>query len=85
MLIANGEVFDANGNDISESHAAKMEREWPDTHITLGRIREDDETESEYEANSENESEGWFSWYQCQGCGSRLGGNRYYATAWIGE
>ena len=29
-----------------------------------------------------DESEGWFAWSSCDGCGSRLGGDRHYATAW---
>lgn len=85
MLLANGEVFDSDHHDITDSHSRDMELEWPNTEITLGRIREDDETEEEFEANSELELEGWFSWQPCQGCGSHLGGYRYYATAWIGE
>ncbi len=85
MLLANGEVFDSEGNDISDAHAMEIQREWPNTEITLGRLREDDETEEEYEESQEAENEGWFSWSPCEGCGSHLGGTRYYATAWIGE
>ncbi len=85
MLLANGEVFDSEGNDISDSHAREIEREWPGIEITLGRVQEWDESDEDFEAGQEYESEGWFSWYRCQGCGSRLGGQRYYATAWVRE
>ncbi len=30
----------------------------------------------------EDTAEGWFSWSSCEGCGSGLGGDRHYATAW---
>ncbi|AVD99207.1 hypothetical protein SEA_BILLNYE_248 [Streptomyces phage BillNye] len=83
FLIANGEVTDSEGNDISETHAAEMQAIWGDSEITLGRVKEGDETEEEFQANDEIESEGWFSWRECQGCGSRLGGTRYYATVWL--
>ena len=30
-----------------------------------------------------DEPESWFSWGQCQGCESRLGGDREHATVWL--
>ena len=65
MLLANGEVFDAEGNDLAEAHSVAMTRLWPTEHITLG-----------------GEVLG-FSMDDCDGCGSRLGGDRYTATAWV--
>jgi hypothetical protein len=83
MFLANGEVTDSEGNDITHDHALEIEREWPGFEITLGRLQREDETDEEFQANTEIESEGWFSWYHCQGCGSRLGGQRYFATTWV--
>ena len=60
----------ANGEGPEDVAEALAER-WPDETITLGRIgREDD-------------SEAFFSWQDCDGCGSKLGGDRYYATGWV--
>ena len=155
MLLANGEVSDGEGNDITDAHAAKIEAVWGDTEITLGRITpqqfvvientpgylpEDDDpfVTDDYSAaveylneraaeyaddpdgnyrveyglassgnyaavlvhddgkshdlgrwiavenyDDDDESEPWFSWSQCDGCHSNLGGDREYATAWI--
>ena len=156
MLLANGEVSDADGNDITDRHAAAMHAVWGDTEITLGRltpqrfvvientpgylpdngdhyVTEDyseavaylNELAAEYEEdpdvayqvdygcassanlaavfvsepyrqhdlgrwiaieldeNDDDDDEPWFSWSQCDGCHSNLGGDREYATAWI--
>jgi hypothetical protein len=88
-LLANGEVFDGDGNDVTKEHAAAMDREWPDTEITLGRMHSDECLRfSDYCEHTDSDRDGpepWFSWAQCQGCGSTLGGDREYATAWIRE
>ena len=154
MLLANGEVSDGVGNDITAAHAAKMRALWCDAVITLGRITpqqfvvventpgylpDDDypfvtddysaaveylnERAAEYaddpDGNYEvtygcasggnyaavmvhdrdkmhdlgrwiaienyeaDDEEPFFSWSECDGCGSNLGGDREYATAWI--
>jgi len=44
--------------------------------------------EAELEAGCQSDDvidEGGFSWSQCAGCGSHLGGNRYAAHGFIGE
>ena len=69
MLLANGEVLDGNGDDITEAHSVKMARLFDDEEITLGSL--------------DGEEELGFSWHGCDGCGSTLGGDRYAATAWI--
>jgi len=75
MLLANGEVFDAHGDDITAQHAAKIDAIWGDTELTLGHV----------DAEEESDAEPWFSWQPCDGCGSTLGGDREYATAWTEE
>lgn len=76
MLLANGDVIDGDGNDITTEHGAKMDEQWPDTEITLGCADPDCDDDGE---------ECGFSWQPCDGCDSRLGGDRYHATAWINE
>lgn len=59
----------ANGegpDDVAEALAKR----WPVGTITLGRITDPDDPE------------GFFSSSPCDGCGSTLGGDRYYATGW---
>ena len=59
----------ANGegpDDVAERLAAN----WPVGTITLGRSGDTDD------------SEPWFSWQECDGCGSTLGGDRHAATGW---
>jgi hypothetical protein len=55
--------------------AARIDREWPSAdgwHLTTGSEEDDD-----------GESDGvGFSWSPCDACGSRLGGDRHYATAY---
>jgi len=88
MLLANGEVFDSEGNDIAAEHANLMVAVWGEKFdITLGSL------ECEYcgadarEAARNNDTEiedcePWFSWQSCDGCGSHLGGDREHAVAW---
>jgi hypothetical protein len=74
--LANGEVEDGMGHFITAEHAAKMHAVWGESFdISLGRLSDPGEEERE-------ESESWFSWQPCDGCGSHLGGDREYATAW---
>lgn len=84
-LLANGEVFDSEGNNIATEHAAAIEREWPDTEITLGRMHTEEclRFSDCCEHTDGPEPEPWFSWSPCEACGSTLGGDREYATAWI--
>ena len=71
FLIANGETdpdFDV------DAWAAKVERNWPSAegwHLGLGWFENPDAEETEH----------WFSWSPCEGCGSSLGGDRYWAHA----
>lgn len=92
-LLANGEVTDGNGDDVSLAHGQDIDVLWGNTEITLGHLHkgedcpdchcsEDPEQTCE---DFDNECEhGWFSWSACDGCGSNLGGTRSYATAWEG-
>lgn len=59
FYLANGEVTDGEGNDITAAHGAAIASVWGDA-----------------------ERDPWFSWSSCDGCGSTLGGDREYATAW---
>jgi hypothetical protein len=68
-LLANGEVIDAEGTEITGAHSTAMARLWPTEEITLGSLDGEDEL--------------GFSWQDCDGCGSSLGGDRYAATAWV--
>jgi len=78
IMIANGEG--------SDEHVIEMDKQWPPDdgwHLSLGSL------DCEYcgsEAREENpeleDCEPWFSWNACHGCGSRLGGDRWHASAW---
>lgn len=72
-LLANGEVTDSDGEDITEAHAALVNDQWYLTEITLGNVNEDPD---DYDVET------WFSVQPCDMCGSVLGGDRQYATAW---
>lgn len=65
LLIANGECTDSDGNDIAERVAEAQTAIWGDA---AGRIvlTLDDEP--------------FFSWSDCGGCGSTLGGDRMKAV-----
>jgi hypothetical protein len=75
--LANGEVEDGMGHFITAEHAARMHAVWgEDFDISLGALgKQDEEDEDGF-------IEPWFSWQPCDGCGSALGGDREYATAW---
>lgn len=78
FLLANGEVQDGEGNDITQEHAHKVRMLWSDTEITLGSL------ECRYCPTEENgDCESWFSYLPCNCCGSSLGGDRSHATAWV--
>mgnify|MGYP001551418455 CR=1 FL=1 len=66
QLLANGEVFDGNGNDISAEQRARIAAQWPEHQLVL---------------NCEDDCEGWFSWSSCEGCDGRFGGDRHPAVA----
>jgi hypothetical protein len=67
MFVANGEVFDGSGNDITIDHAERMREQWGDKliHMVL---------------SCPEGCEGWFSMSDCDGCGSPLGGERHPAA-----
>lgn len=83
-FLANGTTGDSPDAKDDAEHAADMAREWGvGTEITLGRMRELDESEEDFETDAEDGHHDGFSWHPCQGCGSTLGGDRYAATAWF--
>lgn len=63
MLLANGEISEESDHS-AEEHAALMDRGWPSDEWELAIACPED-------------CEGSFSWRDCQGCGSRLGGDRH--------
>src|SRR6478735_3713363 len=92
MLHANGEIGDLGelpswmdrdapgahlynwpGDDQDENaaqrHAALMDKQWP-------------HDEWDVSMNCPEECDGWFSSSPCEGCGTRLGGDRHPAVAW---
>ncbi len=85
QILANGDLGGAEEDRTTEEVVADMVEVWGDLlgQITLGRTQEEDETEEEYENSTQSEDEGWFSMSSCEGCGSGLGGDRFYATAWL--
>ena len=54
-------LYIANG-DATDEHAARVDSNWPDGGLVLACAED---------------CEGWFSWSECDCCGSRLGGNRH--------
>lgn len=85
MVLANGPQQGENYADDLRA-AEGLAHNWPGWDITLGALDEECEhCKSWRESGEEGDNpcdEGWFSWSSCQGCGSRLGGQRYHATAW---
>jgi hypothetical protein len=63
--------------DAAVQHAAHIAIKWAfGTTFTSGCANESCE-----DCRSEN-PEPWFSWAECEECGSPLGGDREHATAW---
>ena len=66
MLVANDDVTDGDGNDITAEHAAKVI-----AYLGIPRVLT-------YLAPAcDEDCEGHFSWSQCESCGSWLGGDRH--------
>jgi hypothetical protein len=69
MILANGEL--GQGDEAAErEHGARMAEQWPDPWVLVLDINDDD---------------AHFSWQDCDGCGSRLGGDRLDASAYERE
>jgi hypothetical protein len=84
--LANGEVSDPDtGENIATAHAAKIAAIWGDAFdITLGSLPcEHCGSKARETGDDVQDCEPWFSWHDCDGCGSTLGGDREHATAWI--
>lgn len=82
MLHANGEYTPREEDDSEPEPLSAIPDGW---HATMGRAREEHECGRE---NGEDVDEcecedGGFSWSQCDGCGSWLGGDRHAFTLWI--
>lgn len=67
-LLAHAEVFDSLGEDITSDHANKVEAVWGNARLVL--------------SGAEGE-EPWFADRSCDGCGTRLAGDRTHATAFF--
>lgn len=77
-LLANGEYDD--GTDAAEQAAKGMARIWGDDarHLIAGGHVEDCDGSEPCGC-----LDGWFSWSDCDGCGSEMGGERHRAVALI--
>lgn len=73
------QTMDANP-DAGREHAAKMAAQWGDAEITPGCGSDCPERGP---VESRGDTDTWFSSSACEGCGSRLGGDREHATAWV--
>lgn len=85
------QTMDANPKAGAE-HADRIAAIWPaGTEFTSGCGRDCEEhgiaaydgNEDAYEWRDDDGPEGWFSWSECEECGSPLGGTREHATAWV--
>lgn len=84
FLLANGTVSDDQDDAADTAHAARMDAIWGEgTEITLGHLAEACPDCGLNDDRQECDCEPWFSWSQCDGCGSTLGGDREHATAWV--
>jgi hypothetical protein len=63
---------DESAESVPANHGDYITALWGETLLTLGCGV----------ACCGEQPEPWFSWGQCEGCGSRLGGHRQHATAW---
>lgn len=68
----------ANGpeSDGERRAAESMAEQWDGWELTLGSL------ECDHCPTEDGDCEPWFSWSECDGCGSNLGGDRSHATAW---
>lgn len=78
MMIANGEIEDA---DVARNQqvAEEIARIWDGYHLVPGSLNhgpDNHPTDDDCPC-----SESWFSWSDCEGCGSTLGGDRHHAVA----
>jgi hypothetical protein len=64
MMLANGEL--GQGDDTADRiHAERIAKRWSVGELVL---------------DCGEDCEGWFSWTECDGCGSTLGGDRHPAA-----
>ena len=83
--LADGEVWNEAGENVWPGHSLRIEAKTDGLEITLGHHADNcEDCRADIEAGGDiGHDEGWFSMSQCDGCGSRLGGQRYPATIWI--
>jgi hypothetical protein len=83
MVIANGEN-EYPSPEAEAEHDEGMARHMGDHVVTLGHVFTEDE-QRQWDAGEEVNQDLEFSWRQCGGCGSNLGGSRHAATLWLNE
>lgn len=82
MLVhANGECCEGNVPDEEVATHGLPDGTWPEgTELTLGRLDHESVCGATCEGGCEDAG---FSWSSCHWCGSSLGGDRFYAVAWV--
>ncbi len=90
QILANGSLGGHAEPRTTEEVVADMAYIWGGNlgQITLGRLQDEDETTEHFEEylsgwGDDSDDSAGFSMSSCEGCGSGLGGDRYYATAWL--
>lgn len=70
LYVANGEVTDAHGNDITDVMADRIADHLGTEFAMCTLVVEYSES-----------GDAWFSWSPCEICGSELGGDRLHVSA----
>lgn len=82
LHLANGECGDCHETTEDVDAHDREPMGLVTDHVTLGMLYEYHSCErEEYDEGCDCEDYG-FSWSSCDGCGSHLGGDRFYATGW---
>ena len=85
MLLANGETNPEWTEEQEAEFIAAIDEKWPADWVLAPGCSHDSHNWSDAETVTDEDrdacDEGGFSWTQCDGCGSTLGGSRYPAGA----